>query len=177
MPNKPYKFGIKFWMAFDVESKYLYNRCSYLGKDWTRRGDASLPTDVVMKLMIPLFSQGFNVTCDNYFTSLNLLLRLAKRQCSLVATIPANRRKITNLLKKKHMLHSTMAVHSAGDTTATITSYQCKQPKSLNILSTLHKKLLFQSTIIRSVSQKPCFLITRRRLVWMFWIKYPGCIQ
>ena len=87
MPNKPDKFGIKFWMAVNVESKYLYNGFSYLGKDWTRSGDASLPTDVVMKLMIPLFSQGFNVTCDNYFISLDLLLRLAKRQCSLVATI------------------------------------------------------------------------------------------
>ena len=140
MPNKLDKFGIKFWMAVNVESKYLYNGFSYLGKDWTRSGDASLPTDVVMKLMIPLFSQGFNVTCDNYFTSLDLLLRLAKRQCTLVATIRANRKKILDLLKKKRMLHSTMAIHSTGDTTATITSYQCKQSKSLNIVSTLHKK-------------------------------------
>ena len=143
MPNKPDKFGIKFWMVFDVENKYLYNEFSYLGKDWTRNGDASLPTNVVIKLMIPLFCQGFNVTCDNCFTSLDLLLRFAKRQCSLVATIRANRRKIPDLLKKKHMLHSTMAVHFTGDTTATITSYQCKQPKSLNIVSTLHKELLF----------------------------------
>ena len=57
-------------MAVDIESKYLYDGFPYLGKDWTRCGDASLPTDVVMKLMISLFSQGFNVTCDNYFTSL-----------------------------------------------------------------------------------------------------------
>ena len=162
MPNKPDKFGIKFGMAFDVESKYLYNGFSYPGKDWTRSGDASLPTDVVMKLMIPLISQGFNVTCDNYFTSLDLLLRRAKRQCNLVATIRANRREIPDLLKKKRMLHSTMAVHSTGDTTATITSYRCKQLKFLYILSTPHKKLLFQSTIIRIVSQKPCSFITRR---------------
>ena len=52
MPNKPDKFSIKFWMAVDVESKYLYNGFSYLGKDWTRSVDASLPTNVVMKLMI-----------------------------------------------------------------------------------------------------------------------------
>ena len=32
-----------------------------------------------------------------------------------------------------------MVVHSTGDTTATITSYQCKQSKSVNILSTLNK--------------------------------------
>ena len=45
MPNKPDKFDIKFWMAFDEESKYLYNGFSYLGKDWRRSGDVSLPTD------------------------------------------------------------------------------------------------------------------------------------
>ena len=87
IPNKPNKFGIKFWMAVDVESKYLYNGFLYLGKNLTRSGDASLPKDLVMKLMIPLFRQGFNVTCDNYFTSLDLSLRLAKRQCSLISTI------------------------------------------------------------------------------------------
>ena len=120
MPKKPDKFGIKFWMAVDVESKYLCNGFSYLRKDLMRRGDASLLTNVVMKLMISLFSQGFNVTCDNYFTSLDLSLKLAKRQCSLVATIRANRRKIPDLLKKKRMFDNTMVVHSTGDTTATL---------------------------------------------------------
>ena len=152
MPNKPDKFGIKFWMAVDAESKHLYNGFPYLGKDLTRSGDASLPTDMLIKLMGPLFRQGFNVTCDNYFTSLNLLLRLAKRQCSLVGTIRTNGRKIPDLLKKKRMLHDTMTVYFTGDTTATITSYQCKYLKSVNILSTLDKKVVFQSTIIRSVS-------------------------
>jgi len=33
MANKPDKFGIKFWLAADRKSKYLLNRCPYLGKD------------------------------------------------------------------------------------------------------------------------------------------------
>ena len=40
------------------------------------------------------------------------------------------------------MLHYIMAVHSTGDIIATITSYQCKQSKSVNILSTLHKDVV-----------------------------------
>ena len=36
MPNKPDKFGIKFWLAVDVESKYILNAISYLGKDESR---------------------------------------------------------------------------------------------------------------------------------------------
>jgi len=31
--NKPEKFGIKSWLAADGKSKYLLNRCPYLGKD------------------------------------------------------------------------------------------------------------------------------------------------
>ena len=54
MANKPDKFGLKFWMAGEVESKYLYNGFPYLGKDSTRSEDVSVPTDVVMKLMSPL---------------------------------------------------------------------------------------------------------------------------
>ena len=58
MPNKPDKFGIKFWIPVDVESKYLYNGFPYIEKNLTRSGNASLPTNVVIKLMSPLFGQG-----------------------------------------------------------------------------------------------------------------------
>ena len=132
----------KFRMAVNVESKYLCNRFPCLGKDLTRSEDACSPTDVMMKLMISLFRQGFNITCDNYFTSLGLSLKLAKWQSSLVETIRPNQKEIPDLLKKKHMLHDTMVAHSTGDTTVTITSYQCKQSKSVNILNTLHKDIV-----------------------------------
>ena len=51
-------------------------------------------------------------------------------------------KEIPDLLKKKRMLHDTIPVHSTGDTTAAITFYQCKQSKSVNILSTLHKDVV-----------------------------------
>lgn len=33
LANKPDKFGIKFWLAADVETKYLLKGFPYLGKD------------------------------------------------------------------------------------------------------------------------------------------------
>ena len=36
LPKKPDKFGIKFWMMIDAETKYLYNGFLYLGKDESR---------------------------------------------------------------------------------------------------------------------------------------------
>ena len=65
----------------DNESKYLYNGFPYLGKDKTKDILMSVPTNVVMK---PLFKHGYNVTCNNFFTSLDVAARLAKGKCSLV---------------------------------------------------------------------------------------------
>ena len=138
MANKPDKFGLKFWMAADVKTKYLFNGFPYLGKDDTRSGDTSVPTDVVMKLMEPLFKKGYNVTCDYYFTSLDLALRFAKKQCSLVETIRQNRREVPDAVKSKKPLHQTVVLKSTESTAVTLTSYQCKKTKSVAILSTLH---------------------------------------
>ena len=84
MVNKPDKFGLKFWLAVDVKNKYLLNGFPYVGKKDTRSSDMSVPTDVVLKLMAPHFQQGYNVTCDNYFTSLGLALKLAEKRAVLL---------------------------------------------------------------------------------------------
>ena len=78
----------------------------------------SAPTDVVMKLMSPLFKKGYNVTCDNSFTFLDLTLQLAKQHRSLVGTISRNRGEVSTVLKEIQPLHE---LH--GATAVTITSY------------------------------------------------------
>ena len=85
-----------------------------------------------------LFKQGYNVTCDNYFTSLPLSLKLAQNNCSLVGTIRHNRIEYSNILKTKRKLHGTVIVKSKEDIAVTITSYHCKISELVNIFSTLH---------------------------------------
>ena len=85
MPNKPDKFGIKFWMAVDAEKKYLYNSFSYLGKDESRDTSVSLPAYVLTKLIQPIFKRGYNVTCDNFFTSLMMLCVWQNKNVVLLA--------------------------------------------------------------------------------------------
>ena len=58
-------------------------------------------TDVVRKLMAPLFQRSYNVTCDNYFTSFGLALKLVKKKCSLVGTLHQNRKEVPEECKKK----------------------------------------------------------------------------
>ena len=61
MLNKPDKFGIKFRMAVNEETKYLYNSFPYLGKDESRDTSVSLPSNVVTKLMQPIFKRGYRL--------------------------------------------------------------------------------------------------------------------
>ena len=51
MPNKPDKYGIKFWVLVDVKSKYVSNIFPYLGaQEKEQRGDTPLVESVVMRL-------------------------------------------------------------------------------------------------------------------------------
>ncbi|CAL7935170.1 unnamed protein product [Xylocopa violacea] len=64
MPNKPNKFGIKFWLASDVSSKYILNGSVYLGKDEQRPSSMLLSEHVVLKLVEPYTNCGRNITTD-----------------------------------------------------------------------------------------------------------------
>ena len=70
MPSKPDKFGIKFRILAELNSKYCLNLKPYLGKNDERV--LSLGTHVVLTLMEPYFCRGYNVTMDNFFTSAEL---------------------------------------------------------------------------------------------------------
>ena len=73
MPNKPDKFGIKFWMTADVRTKYMLHSFPYLGKDDSRSAGITLGEHVVLRLTEPYRMTGRNVTTDNFFTSVNLV--------------------------------------------------------------------------------------------------------
>lgn len=90
MANKPDKFGIKFWVLADVDTKYMLNAFPYLGKDETRPNDKSLSEFVVLRLMDPFLNKGLNVSCDNFFTSVSLAEQLQNYRTSLLGTMRTN---------------------------------------------------------------------------------------
>ena len=91
MANKPDKFGIKFWLLTDADSKYLINCFPYLGKDESRPEKVSLGHHVVSKLLQRLHGKGYNVTMDNFFMSLQLCNDLMKKSISCVGTVRQNK--------------------------------------------------------------------------------------
>ena len=80
MANKPDKFGIKFWLLTDAQSKILVQWQTILGRDPSRSRCSDLPGDVCLTLIQPYYKKGYNVTTDNYFTSLKLAEELKQKK-------------------------------------------------------------------------------------------------
>ena len=139
MPNKPDKFGMKFWLLVDASSKYLCNGKPYLGKDPTRNKGNDLPADVCLWLMRPFFKKGYNVTMDNFFTSVNLVEKLKAEKTTLLGTIRKQRKEVPKIeaMMKDKPLHSSEVYLSPSNTTLTI--YKAKKAKLVYLLSSMHK--------------------------------------
>ena len=94
MPQKPGRYGIKYWILADAESHYCFNAISYLGKE----GDTpavNLGATVVTKPVEPICNTHQNVTCDCFFTSFDLFEDLHRGNLSAVGTVKANRKSLT----------------------------------------------------------------------------------
>ncbi|KAM3603127.1 uncharacterized protein V6R79_016937 [Siganus canaliculatus] len=148
MPSKPDKFGIKFWLAVDVESKYMLNGFPYLGKDESRPATQGLGESVVMKLVEPFLDKGRNITTDNFFTSLKLAEKLISRKTSLVGTMNTKRRKLPPSVGEVAKLFSTKLLKHDK---VVLSIYQCRPKKNVVILSTRHRSV----TISKEQKRKP----------------------
>ena len=87
MPKKPDKLGIKFELLVDVCLKYLCNDKPYVGKDPTTNGEKDLTTDFCLCLMQPFLKKGYNVTMNNYFTSVNLANKRKVEKSTFLGTM------------------------------------------------------------------------------------------
>ena len=92
MPQKPAKFGIKYWLLCDAKTSYVVRAIPYVGKE--DRPQIGVAEHVVMSLMEPYHNTGQNVTTDNYFTSLKTAKNLLQHKITMVGTLRKNKREI-----------------------------------------------------------------------------------
>ena len=92
MPQKPAKFGIKYWMLYDVKSSYVLRAMPCVGKK--NRPQIGIAEHVVMSLMEPYHKTGKNVTTDNYFTSLKIAKNFVQHNITMMGTLRKNKKKI-----------------------------------------------------------------------------------
>ncbi|KFM74882.1 hypothetical protein X975_01344, partial [Stegodyphus mimosarum] len=91
VPNKPDKFGIKFWLAIDVNSKYIIKTFPYLGKDHSKSNVLSVGENAAFWLVKPYLKRGRNTTSVE---------SLKENGLSYVRTISRVKREVPNSLKK-----------------------------------------------------------------------------
>ncbi|KAL7842461.1 hypothetical protein SRHO_G00241500 [Serrasalmus rhombeus] len=145
--TKPDKFGIKFWVACDLKSKYICNVLPYLGKDPSRPNGERLSETVVMRLMEPFMDKGRTVTTDNFFTSLSLAQRLLSRKTTILGTVNKSRQEIPQSARQMDRTEFTTQVFST--TGATLTVYAPKWKKVVYILSSMHSVVETEDTTKR----------------------------
>jgi hypothetical protein len=85
MPNKPAKYGLKYFSIVDLETSYLLDTHIYLGKNNAEESvNISLAQDVVLKLASPFFGTNRCITMDNWFTSVDLARALFEKNLTML---------------------------------------------------------------------------------------------
>ena len=140
MPSKPDKYGVKFWVLADMETKYVSNIDVYLGaQEKEQRFGAPLGESVNANLWKRIKGKGNNITCDNIFTSLPVAEKLAKDKLSIVGTMRKNRPELC----KKVIESENKATYSSNfywhdPTNFLFVKYQAKEKKSVCLHSSMH---------------------------------------
>lgn len=140
MPNKLDKFGIKFWLASDVSSKYIVNGFPYLGKDEGRESLVPLGEFVTLKLAKPYMGHGRNITTENFFTSMSLVSKLQAKKLHLLELF-AEIRELSKLARqaKDSMPCFSTILYKSNDFILTI--YKAKPNKKVLILISMHSSI------------------------------------
>ncbi|XP_070400472.1 piggyBac transposable element-derived protein 1-like isoform X2 [Nothobranchius furzeri] len=138
--GKPNKVGIEFWMATDLETKYVCNAVPYLGKDPSRpRGELS--EKVAMRLVEPFLDAGRNVTTDSFFTSLSLAHRLLQRNTTLLGTMTKGRRELPPPARDAAAREQfSTSVFKSGSVSLTV--YAPTKKKTVFVLSSMHQHVV-----------------------------------
>lgn len=89
MRNKPTKWGFKLWVLADMTG-YTVDFNIYTGKS-TDKSDSGLAHDVVMQLVPPFVFQGYQLYCDNFYSSPVLFEDLHQLRIMATGTFRSNR--------------------------------------------------------------------------------------
>lgn len=140
MPQKPDKYGQKYWTLVEVESKYVLAQIPYLGKDPSGNITRDLAEKVVLELVEKSgIGPGYTIIGDNFFTSLSLVKKLQSKGISYVGTVRNNKVELCDRMKSKKTLYES-EFFSCTDPRAMLVSYQCKKNKNVLLMSSMHSR-------------------------------------
>ncbi|KAJ3646387.1 hypothetical protein Zmor_005897 [Zophobas morio] len=139
IPSKPNKYGLKVFALVDAKTKYTLTLEPYVGLQpeglYRKNND---PASIVLRLIAPISGSGRNVTCDNWFTSFNLIATLReKHNLTYVGTVRKNKKELPLefVNTKTRPVASSMFGFQEG---TTIVSYIPKKYKNVILASSMH---------------------------------------
>ena len=135
MKSKPDRYGIKIWANCENPSGYVRNSQVYTSQISSapeKKQGKCVALDLVKDL-----GQRNGVTCDNFFTSLELAQELAKQNKTLIGTIRQIRKEVPGIMlpSKSRKLNSGLFLFSRD---AMMVSYVPRKNKSVILLSSQH---------------------------------------
>ncbi|KAB0804070.1 hypothetical protein PPYR_01040 [Photinus pyralis] len=139
IPSKPNKYGIKIFALADSKTYYTVNMEVYLGK----QPDGPYATDnsasaVVRRLCEPIRGSCRNVTCDNWFTGVDLIHRLLNEyKLTFLGTIRKNKRELPIEFSKPTGRPIGSSIFGFQKD-LTLVSYMPKPKKNVLLISSLH---------------------------------------
>ena len=140
MPGKLDKYGLKFWVMTEVESKYIINILPYLGaQEKERRNGKPLVEDVVLRLVEPIRGYGYNICVDNFFASLSLARMLKSVNITMVGTMRKNRRELSSEMTAPNLPLHESTFYWQSEAAAMFVKYQCQPKKCVGLLRTMHR--------------------------------------
>lgn len=135
MPSKPGKYGIKLWAVCDAKNGFVCNAQIYTGKVG-HSPERNQGQRVVLDICNPYLNRGRTITCDNFFTSYDLALKLLKKKTCIVGTVRKSRVFLPVSFQHKKIPLGNMEY--IFNDLVTILNYGDKKDKSVVLLSTLH---------------------------------------
>ena len=137
IPSKPGKYGIKCWMLSDSKTSYVCRLQVYVGRQDDQARERNQGERVVLDLCGGLKGSGRNITCDNFFTSMQLVQKLKRDKLTLLGTVRKNRVELPPefvTAKGREALSSKFAFTKD----AMIVSYCPKKSKIVVLMSSMH---------------------------------------
>lgn len=140
IPSKPGKYGIKIFWLVDATTNYPLAGEIYLGTQPGEQRARNIAHDLVLRLSDRYLDKGYNITMDNFFTSVPLAKELIRRKTTLNGTIRSNKPELpkqftdSNEIKRREA-HSTIFAFSDN---LCLASYVSNTKKNVLLLSTAH---------------------------------------
>lgn len=160
--NKRARFGIKLFVLAESKTGYVYNIIVYCGKEGigsdgggNKKKEHRIAENIVLRIVDKLSGKGRKLFVDNWYSSVDLFLKLVnEKNTNVCGTVRSNRKNIPKFQTKKMKKGDMKSFH-----TSQLSFTVWKDKRVVTMLSTMHKPEMVttkkQCHITGEFKQKP----------------------